>query len=533
MARLNFMMPPLMATLFMMLALTCLVVTGCDAPQPDQNKPAQNKPNQNKPAQNKLVQNNPVLTETWDALLISGSRVGQVHTVARSIVWQDEAAVRTEAQSSMRLKRFGTESLVHLTSACIETSAEEVLALRYRMDMPGGSRDFEGEVSDDVLRYQVTSAGQTRTHEMPWPRGTGGFFAVEQSLRQNPMTPGETRDLKKLEPMVDQIATWQLVAESWEEVPLLGGRFRLLRIRASQMLPDSNMKIDQTLWTNRDGEVLKAYTSSLDMELIRTTREIATSDHPVPQFDLGLDVVARLEQPLPGGHNTTYAEYELTLESSDPTSVFPSGVSQQVRSAGANTVRLVVHAVRPDQPPAPDQPAIDAPSEPPTEADLGDSSLIQSGDPRIVEMAHSVATDATEPWSVAIALESHVHRVVTKKNFSQVFASAAEVAQHREGDCTEHAVLLAALCRARGIPARVAIGLVYSPPAGGFLYHMWNEVWIADRWVPLDATLGLGGIGAAHLKVTDTNLGGASAYSSLLPILNVVGQLKVKVIEVR
>ena len=40
-------------------------------------------------------------------------------------------------------------------------------------------------------------------------------------------------------------------------------------------------------------------------------------------------------------------------------------------------------------------------------------------------------------------------------------ATAAEVARSREGDCTEHAVLLAALARARGIPARVAMGLVY------------------------------------------------------------------------
>ena len=67
-----------------------------------------------------------------------------------------------------------------------------------------------------------------------------------------------------------------------------------------------------------------------------------------------------------------------------------------------------------------------------------------------------------------------------------------EVARSLEGDCTEHAVLLAALCRARKIPARVAFGLVYYPPQKGFAYHMWNEVWIADRWIPLDATLGHG-----------------------------------------
>ena len=67
------------------------------------------------------------------------------------------------------------------------------------------------------------------------------------------------------------------------------------------------------------------------------------------------------------------------------------------------------------------------------------------------------------------------------KDFSQAFASAAEVVDTHEGDCTEHAVLLAALCRARGIPARVAIGLVYMPATHEFGYHMWTEVYIGKR----------------------------------------------------
>ena len=38
-------------------------------------------------------------------------------------------------------------------------------------------------------------------------------------------------------------------------------------------------------------------------------------------------------------------------------------------------------------------------------------------------------------------------------------------------------VLLAALARARGIPSRAAVGLVYVGALKGFGYHMWTEVW--------------------------------------------------------
>jgi hypothetical protein len=79
----------------------------------------------------------------------------------------------------------------------------------------------------------------------------------------------------------------------------------------------------------------------------------------------------------------------------------------------------------------------------------------------------------------------------------------------------------------------VAIGLVYVERAGGFGYHMWTEMFLNGHWIPLDATLGQGGIGAAHLKLVDSSLEGASAYSVFLPVAQVMGQLKIEVIDAR
>ena len=100
------------------------------------------------------------------------------------------------------------------------------------------------------------------------------------------------------------------------------------------------------------------------------------------------------------------------------------------------------------------------------------------------------------------------------------------------GDCSEHAVLLAATCRARGIPARVAIGLLYSAEDQAFQYHMWNEVWIKDRWIPLDATLGQGGIGACHLKLRDSSLARQTPYSMVSPVMYLIGKLKIEPISI-
>ncbi len=72
------------------------------------------------------------------------------------------------------------------------------------------------------------------------------------------------------------------------------------------------------------------------------------------------------------------------------------------------------------------------------------------------------------------------------------YASASEAYRSKSGDCTEQAVLLAALARAAGVPARVAIGLVYSNErfygrSYVFVPHAWVQAWVGDRWASYDS----------------------------------------------
>ncbi len=60
------------------------------------------------------------------------------------------------------------------------------------------------------------------------------------------------------------------------------------------------------------------------------------------------------------------------------------------------------------------------------------------------------------------------------------------------GECGGHSFLLAAFCRAVGIPARAVWGCLYIPHGGGaFGQHAWNEVYMGEAgWIPLDTTIG-------------------------------------------
>jgi hypothetical protein len=83
--------------------------------------------------------------------------------------------------------------------------------------------------------------------------------------------------------------------------------------------------------------------------------------------------------------------------------------------------------------------------------------------------------------------------------------SALEMLSRKSGDCTESAVLLAALARAAGIPARVANGLTYSQVryhgmSNAFMPHSWVVAYADGKWRSFD--LALDKFTSTHIAVT-------------------------------
>ncbi len=88
-------------------------------------------------------------------------------------------------------------------------------------------------------------------------------------------------------------------------------------------------------------------------------------------------------------------------------------------------------------------------------------------------------------------LARFVSRYIERKDLLRAFDLASQVARRREGDCTEHAVLLTALARLFGFPARVVTGMAIVA-AGGTVEavgHAWVEVHLSGRWQLADAAI--------------------------------------------
>src|SRR5262249_62368451 len=95
---------------------------------------------------------------------------------------------------------------------------------------------------------------------------------------------------------------------------------------------------------------------------------------------------------------------------------------------------------------------------------LRPNAMIESEDTRVASLAMRATVGLADPWQKAQAIQHWVHQNIKSKNFETTFAPASEVARDLTGDCTEHGVLTAAMCRSVGIPCRVVVGLIYSEP---------------------------------------------------------------------
>ncbi len=258
--------------------------------------------------------------------------------------------------------------------------------------------------------------------------------------------------------------------------------------------------------------------------LYRTTKANAlNSAAPGKLTEIGTNQYVKLARKIVNPYDTTSALYRISFRDlADPASVFAKDERQQVKKVQGKMIELQV-TTKNEKTPSRKSPSTDF---------TQSSYFITSDDPRVKALANQAVGNETDSWKKALRLEKWVHDNM-KVTSDQELAPADRVARILQGDCTEFAMLMAAMCRAVGIPSRTAIGLIYADVRTGpvFAFHMWTEVWVDGLWLPLDATLGKGRVGATHLKISDHSWHETYDRTPLLPVFGVLGRLSVDVLR--
>lgn len=455
--------------------------------------------------------------ETWESIHIQGVKIGYIHQRSEVVDDGQQPLQRTSSKTQMTLQRGGDTAVLDLETVSFDTLDGRLVRFE-STENQAGNRRVQGEADASGIDLSIHTLDKVEKQRIEWAgEPPGGFWVETQSLRDKPLQPGETRRLRKLEPYFYQLAEVTLAAQEYEEVDLPTGKARLLRVEyTNSLVPDNSI-----MWIDSDGEVLRTELP-YGQTVYRTSKEsaLAAPDEPAP--DLAVTSLVPVDGALPRPQETVQARYRISVQGLDPTELFPGGATQQVRALGNNTAELVVTAVDPAT----------AGNEPePAEEFREANAILQSDAARIQELAQTAVGDATEPAEVAVRLERWVYEHLSQKNMKVAFVTAADVAEQLEGDCTEHAVLLAAMARAVGLPSRVVVGLIAVQDGRAFGFHAWTEVYVHGKWLPLDGTLGRGRVGAGHIKLGDSSMRGADALSLLLPVARVLNRVRIEVVD--
>lgn len=499
----------------------------------------------------------PAPRELWYTLLLRDQPCGWVRSVEDTV----DGNLRSLTETHMRLDRAGQSVTIELSSAFVETPEGAPVRLVVRTATGGPPVESEwifpakptpgAEVKSIVRQGSSVREASEPYPAGPWlpPLAAERFFAERRAAGAKEIVYETIDGQSGLKP-ARTTSTFVDAGETTVDgrsVPTT--RWRI----ASSLVP-----VDTTLTLSSDGEIVASATM-LGSERLETrlsskaeaTRQVGGGP------ELMIATMVQADRPIPRSFATRTATYRVSV---------PDGTLIELPSAGAQcfervdpttgTLRVLVDAPLP---------VVVEPAE--RAVLLAPSSMIDSDDEGVRRLAAEALRGHEKESTVQRAerLRRAVHAHVREKGLETAFASAGETARARAGDCSEHAVLLAAMLRAAEIPSRVAVGLIYADAFANkrevFAWHMWTQALVpldellvrpgaaggeGDHgakeaaggeaplaWLDLDATLpGSTRYHAAHILTGVTDLAAGPMDPSLAQIVPLLGRLRIKVEQV-
>jgi transglutaminase-like putative cysteine protease len=360
-----------------------------------------------------------------------------------------------------------------------------------------------------------------------WGDPVLGFMGKRLMLEERGLEPGASMSFQTFGFDYGKVGNATVEVLGKEETELLdGARASCLHLVTST---DATPGLKVHEWLDDNHDVAKTSVSVLGVtiESFRSTRERAM--HPI-RAGLRPDVVKRSilrsNVRLPRPYALDSILYRFRGTGSEET--IPPGFGDDRQEFLENDGRTAKVLIRAKTPAKRQTRPIEKPALELLEY-LEANPLIQSDHPPLRAKALEVVGQEADAWKAAGSLEEFVHDYIEDKSHGTSFATAAEVFEEPKGDCSEHSVLLVALCRAAGIPARVAFGYLYA--SGIFGGHMWVEVWIHDQWYPLDATLSKGRAGPTHITMSTSSFRSGTVADALSNTTQSTGIQEIRILE--
>lgn len=451
--------------------------------------------------------------EAWYVIKISGSPVGFASESVRAL--PDGRLHRSHMD--MTLSRMGTRVSMFMAAEEAEDASGRPRSMGFKVKASSIAVEIEGVLDGDTLRLETTSLGFENVQHIAWEQGAMGQAAGESHAKERLRAGEKEFSYRTFDPQSASFKTIR-VKRIEADAQEIDGRLQQ-PVVYEQYEDDSNIPVSTT-WLDESFDPVRTVFKQLGMEIVleRVTTEQVVAIELEPNFDIIRQSMIFCDGYPPDPAALADVTLRLRFERPADPAVDFEGPNQKVLARGEDWIDILLT-----------RETVNRTVEPVSglKAYLGSDRFIQSEHPSIRAVADSLRAETkTDTWLLARSLARWVNGFIADKNFAMGFASALEVLEAGAGDCTEHSVLLTALLRAAGIPARPAVGFAYTN--GAFVGHMWTEAYV-EYWRSLDA-LDLN-TDPRRIRVSVPKDGGAVSDKDLIQAYNVVGGMRVSVID--
>lgn len=459
--------------------------------------------------------------EEWMGLYQGESKIGYNH----SILYRTEDGYVLQDEMLLRLKLMGEtkETRVRLDAslgADWSIREFEIEALSDFMDFAA-----EGRVQGKQIKLKVRTGGQEVEQAIAVAQTpylyTTWMFAEE--LKRRGLEAGLKSRFGAFDPVSQTFLPVELEVVSEEQIEIHGEVIDAFKVR------ESFRGQEQWLWLGRDGEVLKESHVSGFMSL-RETREQALefAEGDEGAVDLITTLMVKANTALVSPREIKFMRARLKDISID-------GLDLDSDRQAADGNLIIINSQH-DRIPYKGYGLPFGETFPDRKDEFAEylesDVSVQSDHPKILKAAERAARGEKDAKEVARKLTEWVSDEVRDSVVVSI-PSALEVLEKKRGVCREHTVLYVALARALGLPARIAMGIVYSDEQliDGFYYHAWPEVYLArpdgsgGEWIAVDPTFNQFPADATHIRLVE---GGIDQVADLM---GVIGQLEVEIEE--
>lgn len=480
--------------------------------------------------------------EAWFVVKIGEHKAGHMHVTFK----QDGDTITSTSAMQLAIKRGPAEMVIEQSSEFVETLDHKPISASSLMKMSQLETKQRLDFAEEKWTLTTTTAGQANTVEVDTPEEKWlppGALAVvfEQAMRRGDKSISATTLDLSMGPTPFAIT---MVNGGEANVEVFG---KVVPATKWTTTMDAMPGIEIEQWMDASGQPVRQTIPMLpgmEMEMLLADQALALADFDAPEM-LAASLI-KPDQALKNPRKLKRAVFELVAKGlkENVGETIPNDGYQQSQWIDDNTLQITLDLAKTTT----DQQAK------PNEVFLASPSMLNHEDEVIQALVHKAIdvdglASAQSPKSYEAALKraaytsrDFVHEYIDAKDLSVGFASASETARTKQGDCTEHACLLAAMLRGIGIPSRTVTGLVYADQFAGhegvFGFHMWTQAWVqtSDKegyWLDLDAAMPgqVDGFDATHIALSTSAMQDSESFNDMVTLLPLMQGIKIKIIE--